>query len=90
MYPPSSGAATTSSASVAAATDGPVGTAAGGDFADWKFAVDATLSIGGGEDVPACYNYNANNGQLGSRITIGYSVMPAANFCSCAYKNYDP
>lgn len=57
-------------------------------FADWNFAVDATQSIGGGEDVPACYN--TDNGILGSRVTSGYTVEPAADFCSCAYKNYDP
>lgn len=89
-YPPSSSAAATSSAAAAAASSGPVGMAAGGGFANWNFAVDATQSVGGGQDVPACYNYNANNGQVGSIITTGYSVMPAADFCSCAYKNYDP
>ena len=57
-------------------------------FADWNFAVDATQSIGGGEDVPACFNMD--NGIVGSRVTSGYTVEPAADFCSCAYKNYDP
>ena len=77
----------TSSSSSAAATTG-VGAPAGGAFANWNYAVDATQSIGGGVDVPACYNLV--NGQPGSRVTTGYNVMPAADFCSCAYKNYDP
>ena len=50
--------------------------------------MDATLHIGGGVDVPACYAMN--NGQPGGRVTSGYSVMPPEDFCSCAYKNYDP
>lgn len=60
----------------------------GGAFADWRFAMDATQHIGGGVDVPACYNLVS--GQPADRITSGYSVMPPENFCSCAYKNYDP
>lgn len=86
-YPSNSSSATTSSPA-AAATSGAEGAPAGGNFAEWNFAVDATQSIGGGEDVPACYN--TNNGVLGSRVTDGYKVMPAVDFCSCAYKNYDP
>ena len=70
------------------ATDGAAGAPAGGAFANWNFAVDATQDIGGGVDVPACYNLV--NGQPRSRVTEGYDVMPAADFCSCAYKNYDP
>ena len=71
-------------------SNGPTGMASGGAFANWGFAVDATQSVGGGQDVPACYNYNANTGQVGDLITTGYTVMPASDFCSCAYKNYDP
>lgn len=78
------------SATGAAATSGggAAGAPAGGAFANWNFAVDATQSIGGGVDVPVCYNMN--NGQVGSRVTSGYTVQPAQDFCSCAYKNYDP
>ena len=84
----STSAGATSSAAGAAATDGAAGAPAGGAFADWNYAVDATQSIGGGVDVPACYSLN--NGQPGDRVTSGYTMMPAADFCSCAYKNYDP
>ena len=38
--------------------------------------------------MPACYN--TDNGIVGSRVTDGYTVEPAVDFCSCAYKNYDP
>lgn len=62
--------------------------APGGAFADWRFAMDAKQYIGGGVDVPACYSLV--NGQPADHITSGYSVMPPENFCSCAYKNYDP
>lgn len=84
----SSSASATSSAATAMATDGAAGAPAGGRFAEWKYAVDATQSVGGGVDVPACYTWQ--NGQVGSRVTTGYDAMPAADFCSCAYKNYDP
>ena len=50
--------------------------------------MDATQSIGGGVDVPACYTLNDR--EPGDRVTSGYNVMPAADFCTCAYKNYDP
>ena len=76
---------TTSSAADAGAT---AGSPTGGAFADWGFAMDATQYASGGVDVPACYQLD--NGQPGSRVTSGYSVMPAADFCSCAYQNYGP
>lgn len=84
----STSASATSSAAGAAATDRAAGAPAGGAFANWKYAVDATQSVGGGVDVPACYNMN--NGQPGGRVTSGYTVMPATDFCTCEYKNYDP
>ncbi|KAM0806381.1 hypothetical protein BDR22DRAFT_27731 [Usnea florida] len=83
-----SSASTTSSAVTAAATDASAGAPAGGNFASWDFAVDATQSIGGGVDVPSCFQYK--NGQLGDPDTAGYTVQPSTDFCSCAYKNYDP
>ena len=87
-YPTNSTAATTSSAATPAAPTDGAGVPSGGAFANWNYAVDATQSIGGGVDVPACYSMN--NGVMGNRITDGYTVEPAGNFCSCAYKNYDP
>ena len=57
-------------------------------YGEWKFAVDATQSIGGGVDVPDCYQYE--NGQDGSRITQGYEQEPQGSFCSCAYTNANP
>ena len=82
---PSSSASATLSASTTAPS---AGAPPGGNFGEWGYAVDATQSIGGGVDVPACYDYS--NGQIGDRVTDGYSVEPAEEFCSCAYKNYDP
>ena len=72
------------SSSAAAATA--TGTSA--SYADWKFATDATQSIGGGVDVPDCYRYS--NGQTGEKITQGYQEQASTEFCSCAYKNFDP
>lgn len=88
-YPPNSGGGdTTVSAIAGQPSGGAAGAPAGGAFGDWQYAVDATQSISGGVDVPACYN--VNNGQTGNRITEGYTIQPAQDFCSCAYKNYDP
>lgn len=84
---PKSYPSNTTSAASSSAT-GAAGAPAGGAFAEWDYAVDATQDIGGGVDVPACYNLV--NGQPADRVTSGYTVMPAADFCSCAYKNYDP
>lgn len=89
-YPSNSASPSPSSSAVGAVATGTgsAGAPSGGDFANWNFAVEARQSIGGGVDVPACYKWI--NGQVGSRITSGYTVEPAENFCSCAYKNYDP
>ena len=89
-YPPSASSSPSPSSlsSTASATTGASATPLATPFADWKFAVDATLHIGGGVDVPACYAMN--DGQPGARVTSGYSVMPPEDFCSCVYKNYDP
>ena len=87
-YPPDSASPTSSAieaVSTTAVGPNPAGTSA---FSNWNFAVDATQSIGGGIDVPACYDWV--DGQVGSRLTSGYTVQPAEDFCSCAYKNYDP
>ena len=78
--PSGAAASATSSASAAAST--------GDDFGEWKFAVDATQSIGGGVDVPDCYQYN--NGQTGAKLTKGYEEKDEGQFCSCAYKNDNP
>lgn len=83
---PSNSTSASATSSAASATSSAAATS--GAFANWNYAVDATQAIGGGVDVPACYSLN--NGQPGDRVTSGYDVMPAADFCSCAYKNYDP
>ena len=84
----SSAAAAAAATSGAAATNAPLSASGGGAFTNWQFAMDAKQYVSGGLDVPACYQLN--NGQPGDRVTSGYTVMPAADFCSCAYKNYDP
>ena len=86
-YPPGS-TASASAAAPASTSGSAAGAPPGASFATWHFAIDATQSIGGGVDVPACYNMD--NGQVGSRVMSGYSIQPAQDFCSCAYKNYNP
>ena len=84
-YP--SGAAASSSTSAApsaAATN--TNSDQDAQYADWGFAVDAAQSMGGGVDVPDCYNWN--NGVDGSRVMAGYEIQPMSSFCSCAYANY--
>ena len=88
---PSGGVAASSSISTAPAATATSSTAAssGGSsqsYADWGFAVDAAQSIGGGVDVPECYNWA--NGVDGDRVTNGYTSEPVGSFCSCAYANY--
>ncbi|KAL9125508.1 MAG: hypothetical protein Q9217_005295 [Psora testacea] len=76
--------ATTSPINAASAT---TRTGNGASYAEWEFAVDAAQSIGGGVDVPDCYQYN--NRQIGAKITSGYEEQELNEFCSCTYRNYD-
>ncbi len=54
----------------------------------WPFAVKVIQGIGGGVDVPACYE--VHNGELGARVTSGLVPQPSSQNCDCTYKNYDP
>ncbi|MCJ1236334.1 hypothetical protein MMC14_004315 [Varicellaria rhodocarpa] len=56
-----------------------------GGFQAWPFAADVTQSIGGGANVPACYE--SNNGD---RITNGLEPQPSTDMCTCEYKNFNP
>ncbi|MCJ1404319.1 hypothetical protein MMC11_007544 [Xylographa trunciseda] len=56
-------------------------------FRPWPFAVQVSQSIGGGVDVPACFE--VTNGTLGAPVTNGLVAQPSQDFCSCVYKNYD-
>lgn len=77
-YPSGTGASSTAPS--------PSTSAVAGTFADWNYAVDASQSIGGGVDVPQCFQWE--NGVLGAPITQGYTEEPMGAFCSCAYANY--
>ena len=57
-------------------------------FQAWPFAVDVTQSIGGGANVPACYE--SANGNNGDRITNGLEPQSSTDMCTCEYKNFDP
>ncbi|EME82733.1 uncharacterized protein MYCFIDRAFT_80353 [Pseudocercospora fijiensis CIRAD86] len=51
----------------------------------WPYAVDITSSSAGGQDTPACYEYQ--NGALGARITTGLTPQPTGSECLCEYQN---
>ena len=56
-------------------------------YVDWEFAVDARQSIGGGVDVPDCYEFDRN--QIGAKLTQGFEEQSSSDFCNCAYTNYE-
>ncbi|MCJ1409114.1 hypothetical protein MMC19_003192 [Ptychographa xylographoides] len=82
MYPPNA------TASASASSSGPDASASSNGFTSWPYAVEVIQSIGGGVDVPSCYE--VNNGNLGAPVTRGITPQPPSDFCSCTYKNYDP
>ena len=58
-------------------------------FQEYPYAVDATQSIGGGQGVPDCYEYDAKSpDSVGKRVTKGYEGKGAGDFCSCVYGNW--
>ena len=78
MFPNSS--ATTTSPSSPTATPGV--------FTTWPFAVEISQSIGGGSNVPACYELISGN--QGPLITNIITPQLNSEMCSCVYKNFDP
>lgn len=56
-------------------------------FAQWRYAIDATVSAGGGSDVPACYHMNGSD--KGAQYTESSTSKTVEDVCSCEYKNYD-
>jgi len=54
----------------------------------WPYAVEVIQSVGGGANVPACYE--VHDGNLGARVTDGLVPQPSGQNCNCIYKNYDP
>ena len=57
------------------------------DWQNWPHAVEVMQSIGGGQDVPNCYELA--NGNIGARITTGLNPQPVEEQCQCIWKNYD-
>lgn len=76
----SSSPAATEPASAASASPVP--------YADWPYAVDIKLSLGGGPTVPECYEMN--NGVKGARVIDGRIPKTSQDICSCIYRNHDP
>lgn len=56
-------------------------------FEEWKYAVQATQSIGGGSTVPECFHMT--NGVRGERASDGITPRAPEDLCSCVYQNYD-
>lgn len=59
-----------------------------GGIQPWPYAVKVIQSIGGGANVPACYE--VRDGNFGARVTNGLVAQPNRLTCNCTYKNYDP
>lgn len=56
-------------------------------FKAWPYAVEISESIGGGPNVPSCYEMI--NGNQGSPITTGIYPQPSNESCSCTYRNFN-
>ena len=83
-YPAAPSASSSTSATNPSST-GSAMVASEDSFAPWQFAVEITLNVGGGPDIPACYQMNNN-----ARLINGLVPQPASSVCSCGYKNFDP
>lgn len=57
-------------------------------FPAWEFAIEATELVGGGSNVPECYQIT--NGQKGNRITQDLVPQAAGEMCNCVYRNFNP
>ncbi len=64
-----------------------LGNSTGERFQLWPYAIRVEESIGGGDNVPACYR--TTDGNLGERITDGLSAQPSGDKCSCLYKDFN-
>lgn len=56
-------------------------------FAQWRYAVEATVSASGGSDVPACYHMMGTS--KGAQYSEGSASKTVGDVCSCEYKNYN-
>lgn len=56
-------------------------------FAQWRYAVEATVSANGGSDVPACYHMMGTS--KGAQYSEGSASKTVRDVCSCEYKNYN-
>ena len=55
-----------------------------GAFQQWPYAVSVQQVIGGGVNVPACYE--TMNGNQGNRISL--ETQPSQSTCRCTYQNF--
>lgn len=84
--PKSSPAQTAASSTAPVAQPSATGDVASNTFAEWRYAVEATQSIGGGATIPECFQMN--EGIRGAQVSGGIPQAPA-DVCSCVFKNYD-
>ena len=60
------------------------------NWSEWPYAADISQSIGGGQGVPDCYQYDpAKPDSVGDRVTAGYQTQGPGEFCSCVWENWD-
>ena len=85
--PKSNPAQTSASSTASAAEPATTGNVASNVFAEWKYAVDTTQSIGGGSTIPECFL--VKDGVKGAKILDGIMPQTPANICNCVFKNYD-
>lgn len=78
---------TSPSSTSSAAQPTATGEATSNTFGEWKYAVQAVQSIGGGSTTPECFRMN--NGVRGAKLSDGITPQASENMCSCVYKNYD-
>ena len=58
-------------------------------YSEWPYASDISQSIGGGQGVPDCYEYDSNKpDEVGTRVTDGYKTRGPSEFCSCVWENW--
>lgn len=56
-------------------------------FAQWRYAIEATVSASGGSDVPACYHMMGSS--KGAQYSEDSASKTVGDVCSCEYRNYN-
>lgn len=76
---------TSSTSTVAASTPTSTAVSFSGGQRLWPYAVEITVSHGGGSDIPDCHR--VKDEEPGPRLTEGVQGRASTDMCSCFYKN---